>query len=50
MKDLKKAYLMGKGCINYLMESVPFLEVEDEPRISIIIKGMNNRFFVEQVK
>lgn len=35
--DIKKAYLRGKGCINYMIDSVPFMEVEDEPRIAVII-------------
>jgi DnaJ homolog subfamily C member 9 len=30
--DLKKAYINGKGCINYMMEHIPFMGVEDEPR------------------
>lgn len=37
--DIKKAYLNGKGCINYMMNSVPFMAVEDEPRIMEIVKG-----------
>lgn len=36
--DLKKAYVNGKGCINYIMEHVPFMSVEDEPRFNEIIK------------
>jgi DnaJ homolog subfamily C member 9 len=38
--DIKKAYVNGKGCINYLMEHVPFMLVEDEPRIADIINEM----------
>lgn len=38
--DVKKAYLNGKGCINFMINSVPFMDCEDEPRISDIIKGM----------
>jgi DnaJ homolog subfamily C member 9 len=38
--DIKKAYVNGKGCINYLMEHVPFMSVEDEPRIADIINEM----------
>lgn len=37
--DIKKAYLGGKGCINYLMNHVPFMKVEDEPRIQKIVEG-----------
>lgn len=35
--DLKKAYVNGKGCINYIMEHVPFMGVEDEPRFHEIV-------------
>lgn len=37
--DIRKAYLNGKGCINYMMECVPFMAVEDEPRIIELVKG-----------
>lgn len=36
--DLKKAYNNGKGCINYIMEHVPFMGVEDEERFDEIIR------------
>lgn len=38
--DIKKAYLNGKGCINYMMNCVPFMRVEDEPRIMELVKGI----------
>lgn len=38
-RDIRKAYEAGKGCINYMMDSVPFMTVEDEPRITEIVKG-----------
>lgn len=38
--DIKKAYLAGKGCINYMFNSVPFMSCEDEPRIYDIVKEM----------
>lgn len=38
--DMKKAYLSGKGCINYIMNSVPFLDIKDEPRLQEIIQEM----------
>lgn len=38
--DIKKAYLAGKGCINYMFNSVPFMSCEDEPRIFGIVKEM----------
>ncbi|XP_073837091.1 J domain-containing protein CG6693 [Musca autumnalis] len=36
--DIKKAYLNGKGCINYMMNTVPFMKVEDEPRIQEVVR------------
>lgn len=38
--DIKKAYLNGKGCINYMMNTVPFMKVEDEPRIQEVVRKM----------
>lgn len=38
-RDIKKAYLNGSGCINYMIDFVPFMAVEDEPRIMEIVKG-----------
>lgn len=38
--DIKKAYLGGKGCINYIMNHVPFMKVEDEPRFKEIVASM----------
>ncbi|XP_034662466.1 J domain-containing protein CG6693 [Drosophila subobscura] len=38
--DVKKAYLGGKGCLNYLMNHVPFMKVEDEPRIKVMVEAM----------
>lgn len=37
--DIKKAYLGGKGCKNYMMNQVPFISVDDEPRLAIIVQG-----------
>lgn len=38
--DIKKAYLNGKGCINYMMDHVQFMQCEDEPRIIGIVKEL----------
>lgn len=55
--DIKKAYLAGKGCINYMFNSVPFMSCEDEPRIIGIVKEMiaaaevpEYKIFVEEPK
>ncbi|XP_052896510.1 J domain-containing protein CG6693 [Anopheles moucheti] len=38
--DIKRAYLGGKGCINFMMQTVPFMTCEDEPRIAVIVQEM----------
>lgn len=38
--DIKKAYLAGKGCINQMINAVPFMKVEDEPRMQEIVKEL----------
>lgn len=37
--DIRKAYLGGKGCMNYILNMVPFMVIEDEPRIIELVKG-----------
>jgi DnaJ family protein C protein 9 len=37
--DIKRSYLNGKGCINYIHDHVPFLTINDEPRVIEIVKG-----------
>lgn len=39
-RDIRKAYLKGHGCINSIIKSVPFIQVEDEPRLIELVKGM----------
>ncbi|XP_063704790.1 J domain-containing protein CG6693-like [Culicoides brevitarsis] len=38
--DIKKAYLNGKGCINFMFEFIPFMTIKSEPRIIEIVKEM----------
>lgn len=38
--DIKKAYLNGKGCLDFMFNSVPFMSVETEPRIVAIVQQM----------
>lgn len=38
--DIKRSYIQGKGCINHLMNSVPFLRTEDESRLQTIVQDM----------
>lgn len=37
--DVRKAYLDGKGSLNFMLKSVPFMTVEDQPRIIEIVRG-----------
>lgn len=39
MTDIKKSYINGKGCLNYIHDHVPFLTVEDEPRVIEMVRG-----------
>ncbi|XP_055378363.1 J domain-containing protein CG6693 [Condylostylus longicornis] len=39
-RDILKAYTSGKGCIDYMMQCVPFMDIEDEPRIKDIVLQM----------
>lgn len=38
--DIKKAYLNGKGCINFMFEFIPFMTIKSEPRIIEVVKEM----------
>lgn len=38
--DIRKAYLAVKGCINKIIDEVPFMKVEDEPRLQEIVRSM----------
>lgn len=38
--DIKKAYLNGNGCMDFIFNSVPFMTIESEPRIIEIVKEM----------
>ncbi|KAJ9586443.1 hypothetical protein L9F63_019907, partial [Diploptera punctata] len=38
--DLKRAYLDGKGDMDFILEAVPFTHTEEEPRLKDLIQGM----------
>ncbi|XP_012283353.1 J domain-containing protein CG6693 [Orussus abietinus] len=40
LKDLKRAYLDSKGDMDYILETVPFTNCEEEPRLHAIIEKM----------
>lgn len=48
-RDIRKAYLGGKGCINYMLNSVPFMTIEDEPRIIELVKGEFRSIFLYNI-
>ncbi|XP_062550070.1 J domain-containing protein CG6693-like [Armigeres subalbatus] len=39
-RDLKQAYLGGKGCVDYMSQYVPYMDYENEPRIFEILRSM----------
>ncbi|PSN33465.1 DnaJ subfamily C member 9 [Blattella germanica] len=38
--DLKRAYMDGKGDMDFILEAVPFTHTEEEPRLKDLIHGM----------
>lgn len=40
LRDIKRAYLDGKGNMDYMFETVPFLSCESEQRIIDVVKKM----------
>uniref|UniRef100_A0A182YBV9 J domain-containing protein n=1 Tax=Anopheles stephensi TaxID=30069 RepID=A0A182YBV9_ANOST len=38
--DIKKEYLKGKGCINWMMKHLQFMQYIDEPRLIAIVQAM----------
>ena len=38
--DLKRAYLDGKGDMDFILEAVPFTHTAEEPRLKELIQGM----------
>lgn len=38
--DLKKAYINGKGCMDFILEAVPFTNCDEEPRLKKIIQKL----------
>lgn len=48
--DVRKAYVNGKGCINFMMNHVPFMAVEDEGRIQEMVRKWIAAGEVEEFK
>lgn len=40
MLDLKRAYVDGKGDMDFILEMVPFTNTSEEPRLRSILQGM----------
>lgn len=49
VQDIKKAYVNGKGSMDYILEAVPFSNVEDEPRILEIVQKLVDDKEVERL-
>lgn len=49
-RDIQKAYLGGKGCLNYMFNHVPFMTIESEPRIIEVVKEMIDKGEVPEYK
>lgn len=47
--DIKKAYMNGKGSMDYILEAVPFTSVPDEPRIIEVVQKLVDNGEVEQM-
>ncbi|XP_076758966.1 dnaJ homolog subfamily C member 9 [Xylocopa sonorina] len=50
IKDLKRAYMDSKGDMDYILETVPFANCEDEPRLHDIIEGLIEKGEVPEYK
>ncbi|KAF3422162.1 hypothetical protein E2986_04768 [Frieseomelitta varia] len=50
IKDLKRAYMDSKGDMDYILETVPFTNCDDEPRIHSIIQGLIEKGEVPEYK
>lgn len=44
-QDIFEAYSNGKGSINFIVRSVPFMQAEDKPRIIELVKGICTNLF-----
>jgi len=50
IKDLKRAYLDSKGDMDHILESVPFTNCEEEPRLKAIIQDLIEKDEVPEYK
>lgn len=50
LRDIKRAYVDGKGNMDYMFETVPFINCDSEPRICEIVREMIAREEVPEFK
>ncbi|XP_016922034.1 dnaJ homolog subfamily C member 9 [Apis cerana] len=50
INDLKRAYMDSKGDMDYILETVPFTNCDDEPRLHNIIQGLIEKGEVPEYK
>lgn len=50
LKDLKRAYVDSKGNMDYILETVPFTNCDDEPRLHELVRKMIDDGEVEEYK
>ncbi|XP_011505424.1 PREDICTED: dnaJ homolog subfamily C member 9 [Ceratosolen solmsi marchali] len=50
IKDLKRAYMDSKGNMDYILESVPFTNCDEEPRLHSIIQDLITKGEVPEFK
>lgn len=48
--DLKRAYLNGKGDMDFILEAVPFSHTDEEPRLRELIQGLIDKGDVPEYK
>jgi DnaJ family protein C protein 9 len=50
LSDLKRAYLNGKGDMDFILEAVPFSHTDEEPRLRELIQGLIDKGDVPEYK
>ncbi|XP_044734477.1 dnaJ homolog subfamily C member 9 [Chrysoperla carnea] len=50
LKDLKRAYVDSKGNMDYILETVPFTNCDDEPRLHELVRKMIDDGEVQEYK
>jgi DnaJ family protein C protein 9 len=50
LNDLKRAYLDGKGDMDFILEAVPFSHTDEEPRLRELIQGLMDKGDVPEYK